>query len=117
MMGEVTAKRQPEYRLPTPCRHCSILGEHCIDVGDIIRNEADRLCTLPPGAPSGGLEDDTEKGPTRLLERALRKDSALGPVPDVECGPGIFLKHLFEPQLIGRIQRALAVEPGRHQLS
>jgi hypothetical protein len=70
--------------------------------------------SAPPGAAALGLEQLAQERSGRQFESALRENTALRPLPNVERGPGIFLQHLLQPQLIGGIERTLASQAGGH---
>src|SRR5205809_235001 len=91
-----------------------MLQQH-VDVRDEAGYEAHMFRALPPCGSARRLEQDTEDCPARELERPLWKDSALRSVPNMKRSPRILLEHLFEPELIGVVDRALSLQAGSHQ--
>ena len=92
-----------------------VLREHGVDVHDEPRNEACMSGAAPPGAAAHRPEQFAQEWPSRRLEGPFRKDTALRSVPNVERRLGVFAQHLLQPQLIRRIQGALAVKASGHE--
>ena len=74
------------------------------------------LGAAPPTATTLGFEQAAKKRPARKLERPSWKYSTPRPVPDVKGGPGVFLQHLIQPELISGIQGTASAKPIGHQL-
>ena len=72
--------------------------------------------SAPPGRAARRSEQFAEERPRRRFESPFRKDAALGSVPNVESGPAVFLQHLLQPQLIGRIEVPLSAQARGHEL-
>ena len=70
----------------------------------------------PPGLATRRSEQAAQERSSRRFESPLRKNTALRSVPNVKSRPGIFLQHLLQPQLIGRINGALSMQASGHEL-
>jgi hypothetical protein len=94
----------------------TVPGEQGVDVRDEPRNEARMFGAAPPDFAMRRLKQAVEECSTRRFESSLRKDTAFRAIPNVKSRPGLFGQHLIQPQLIGRIHKALSVQASGHEL-
>src|SRR5690348_3168690 len=94
-----------------------VLFQHRVDVGYKCGNEADIFCGAPPCSATLGGEEASQEGTGGQLERPCGKNSALGSIPDMKRGPGMFLQQLLQSQLIGSVHGTYPGKTGGHELS
>jgi hypothetical protein len=70
---------------------------------------------IPPLRPRRCRQQLAQVIAARQFEGALPENTSLRPLPNVEGGPGNFIQHVFEPQLIGRVEHASSIQPGGRQ--
>src|SRR5690349_12719800 len=92
----------------------TVLGEHGVDVSDEPGNEARMFGAAPPGPAARRRENAAQECPCRRFESPLWKNTALRSVPNMKRRPSVFLQHLLQSQLIGRIQGTLSAKATGH---
>jgi len=69
----------------------------------------------PPSSSTRRSKQAVQESPARRFKSPFRKDTPLRPFPNVEGCPGILLRHLLQPELIGGIKGTLSVQASGHQ--